>query len=223
MTAKDQCRLFSDPIGREKVHYEVPPATELSNEMKKFISWFEDETDNDPLIKAGLAHLWFVAIHPFDDGNGRIAHAIADMALAKSENSNLRFYSMPSQIRLECDRYYTTLEHIQKSDLDVTNWLEWFLDCLIRAVDNAKETLASVLNKSRFWERFTQESLNERQIKILNLLLDEFEGKLTSSKWAKIAKCSQDTAHRDILNLIELGALQKDPGGGRSTSYSLIM
>ena len=215
--------IVSGPLGREKVHYEAPPAVRVPEEMTKFLSWFEQSTDIDPLLKAGLAHLWFVTIHPFDDGNGRIARAIADMALARAENSHQRFYSMSTQIRNERKEYYRMLERTQKFDLDITHWLEWFLGCLARAVEGAQETLGSVLQKSRFWERFAQEPLNERQIKVLNRLLDGFEGKLTTSKWAKLAKCSQDTAHRDILVLLEQGALQKDPGGGRSTSYSLIL
>lgn len=215
-------QVVSGPFGREKVHYEAPPAARLPDEMTKFLTWFEQPSDVDPLVKAGLAHLWFVTIHPFDDGNGRIARAIADMALAQSENSRQRFYSMSTQIRHERKQYYTTLARTQKSDLNITRWQEWFLGCLVRAVEGAQETLGSVLQKSRFWERFAQEPLNGRQIKVLNRLLDGFEGKLTTSKWAKLAKCSQDTAYRDILDLLERDALQKDPGGGRSTSYSLI-
>jgi Fic family protein len=215
-------QVVSGPLGREKVHYEAPPAARLPDEMTKFLTWFGQSADVDPLAKAGLAHLWFVTIHPFDDGNGRIARAIADMALARSEHSRQRFYSMSTQIRHERKQYYTTLERTQKSNLNVTRWQEWFLGCLVRAVEGSQETLSSVLQKSRFWEHFAQQPLNERQIKVLNRLLDGFEGKLTTSKWAKLAKCSQDTAYRDILDLLERGALQKDPGGGRSTSYSLI-
>ena len=216
-------QVVSGPIGREKVHYEAPPASCLPDEMAKFLHWFEQPGEMDPLLTAGLAHLWFVTIHPFDDGNGRIARAIADMALARLENSKQRFYSMSAQIRRERKDYYTTLEWIQKGSLDVTRWQEWFLDCLLRTIEGSQETLGTVLVKARFWERFAKEPLNERQIKVLNRLLDEFEGKLTTSKWAKLAKCSQDSAYRDILNLIERGALQKNPGGGRSTSYSLIV
>jgi Fic family protein len=216
-------QIVSGPLGREKVHYEAPPAVRVPGEMTKFLSWFEQSTDVDPLLKAGLAHLWFVTIHPFDDGNGRIARAIADMALARAENSQQRFYSMSAQIQNERKDYYRILERTQKSGLDITHWQQSFLGCLARSVEGAQETLGSVLQKSRFWERFAQEPLNERQIKVLNRLLDGFEGKLTTSKWAKLAKCSQDTAHRDILVLLEQGALQKDPGGGRSTSYSLIL
>ncbi len=216
-------QVVSGPVGREKIHYQAPPADRLPDEMASFLRWFELPGDRDPLLVAGLAHLWFVTIHPFDDGNGRIARAIADMALARSEKTGQRFYSMSAQIRKEHKGYYDTLEQTQKGDLDVTRWQEWFLNCLLRAIEGAQETLSRVLQKARFWERFAKEPLNERQIKVLNRLLDGFEGKLTTSKWAKMAKCSQDTAYRDILDLIKRGALRKDPGGGRSTSYSLIM
>jgi Fic family protein len=215
-------QVVSGPVGKEKVHYEAPPATRLPIEMAKFLAWFEEPKDMDPLLTAGLAHLWFVTIHPFDDGNGRIARAIADMALARSEKTDQRFYSMSAQIRRERNYYYKTLEATQKGDLDITQWQAWFLDCLLRAIDGAQDTLGVVLNKAQFWERFAKEPLNERQIKVLNRLLDGFEGKLTTSKWAKLAKCSQDTAYRDILDLVDRRALKKDPGGGRSTSYSLV-
>ena len=215
-------QVISGPVGREKIHYEAPPADRVADEMAKFLRWFEQPGDIDPLLIAGLAHLWFVTIHPFDDGNGRIARAIADMALARSEKTGQRFYSMSAQIRREHKGYYDTLESTQKGELDVTRWQDWFLNCLLGAIEGARETLATVLDKARFWERFAKEPLNERQIKILNRLLDGFEGNLTTSKWAKIAKCSQDTAYRDILNMIDRGALKKDAGGGRSTSYSLI-
>ncbi len=216
-------QVVSGPVGRERVHYQAPPAGRVPDEMAKFLRWFEQPGDTDPLLVAGLAHLWFVTIHPFDDGNGRIARAIADMALARSEKTGQRFYSMSAQIRKEHKAYYDTLEWTQKGDLDVTRWQDWFLNCLLRAIEGAQEALSQILQKARFWERFAKEPLNERQIKVLNRLLDGFEGKLTTSKWAKIAKCSQDTAYRDILHLIERGALRKDPGGGRSTSYSLVM
>jgi len=214
-------QVVSGPVGREKVHYEAPPAERLPEEMARFLNWFENPGKIDPLLTAGLAHLWFVTIHPFDDGNGRIARAIADMVLSRSESSRRRFYSMSAQIRRERKEYYATLESTQKGDVDVTQWQTWFLGCLLRAVEGAHETLGSVLMKARFWERFATEPLNERQITILNKLLDGIEGKLTTSKWAKIAKCSQDTAYRDILDLVRRGALEKDAGGGRSTSYSL--
>ena len=215
-------QVVSGPIGRQKVHYEAPPASRVPEEMDRFLSWFAAPGSTDPLLIAGLAHLWFVTIHPFDDGNGRIARAIADMALARSERSTQRFYSMSAQIRRERSDYYTMLERTQKGALDVTPWQDWFLSCLHRAIEGSQGTLGAVLEKARFWERFAQQSLNERQIKVLSRLLDGFEGKLTTSKWAKLTKCSQDTAYRDILDLVERGALRKDSGGGRSTSYSLV-
>jgi Fic family protein len=215
-------QVVSGAIGKEKVHYEALPAARVPDEMAKFLNWFEQPKDTNPLLTAGLAHLWFVTIHPFDDGNGRIARAIADMALARSEKTGQRFYSMSAQIRNKSNEYYSTLEAVQKGGLNVTQWQIWFLDCLLRAIDGAQDILGAVLNKAQFWERFAKEPLNERQIKVLNRLLDGFEGKLTTSKWAKLAKCSQDTAYRDILDLVERGALKKDPGGGRSTSYSLL-
>ena len=215
-------QVVSGPMGREKVHYEAPPAERVEAEMALFLEWFANPGDGHPLLVASLAHLWFVTIHPFDDGNGRIARAIADMALARSEKSRQRFYSMSSQIRAERKDYYHVLEWTQKGDMDVTRWQDWFLGCLGRAIEESDETLNAVMVKARFWGRFAKEPLNDRQIKAMNKLLDGFEGKLTSSKWAKIAKCSQDTASRDIKDLIERGALQKDPGGGRSTSYSVV-
>ena len=215
-------QVISGPLGKEKVHYEAPPADRIPAEMEKFLCWFAQPGEMDPLLIAGLAHLWFITIHPFDDGNGRIARAIADMALARSEKTGQRFYSMSAQIRHENKSYYDTLEWTQKGNLDVTRWQDWFLNCLHSAIEGAQETLSVVLNKAHFWERFAKEPFNKRQIKMMNMLLDEFEGKLTTSKWAKIVKCSQDTAYRDILDLIDRGALQKDSGGGRSTSYSLV-
>ena len=214
-------QVVSGPMGREKVHYEAPPAARVPDEIAKFLRWFEEPKDTDPLLIAGLAHLWFVTIHPFDDGNGRIARAIADMVLARLENTGQRFYSVSTQLHRERNDYYTMLERTQKGALDVTRWQRWFLNCLLHAIESAEETLGLALGKARFWQRFGEQSLNKRQIKVLKMVLDGFEGKLTSSKWAKIAKCSQDTAHRDIVDLIERGALQKDSGGGRSTSYSL--
>ena len=215
-------QVVSGPIGRQKVHYEAPTAARIPGDMDRFLNWFEAPGNTDPLLIAGLAHLWFVTIHPFDDGNGRIARAIADTALARSERSTQRFYSMSAQIRRERNDYYTTLERTQRGALDVTPWQEWFLSCLHRAIESSHDTLGAVLEKARFWERFAQQSLNGRQVKVLNRLLDGFEGKLTTSKYAKLTKSSQDTAYRDILELLERGALRKDPGGGRSTSYSLV-
>lgn len=215
-------QVISGPVGRSKVHYEAPPATRIEQEMAKFLTWFNQPSDSDPLLLAGLAHLWFVTIHPFEDGNGRIARAIADMALARSENTGQRYYSMSAQIRLQNKAYYQKLESTQKGDCDVTAWQQWFLSCLGDAIDGAQQTLSKVLSKARFWERFATQTLNQRQVKVMNKMFDGFEGKLTTSKWAKLAKCSQDTAYRDILDLIKRGALKRDESGGRSTSYSLI-
>jgi Fic family protein len=214
-------QVVSGPIGKERVHYEAPVAERIRFEMKKLLDWFEKDNSTDLVVNSGVAHLWFVTIHPFDDGNGRIARAIADMVLARSERSPQRFYSMSAQIRQERKAYYDILEATQKGDLDITRWLEWFLGCLSRAFEHAETILAVVLNKARFWERFVGVEFNERQRNIVNRLLNGFEGKLTSSKWAKLAKCSQDTALRDIEDLIRKGVLAKDAAGGRSTSYSL--
>jgi Fic family protein len=215
-------RVVSGPIGRERVHFEAPPASRLENEMNRFLEWFNEPAEADPLLHASLAHLWFVTVHPFDDGNGRIARAVADMALARAENSTQRYYSMSAQIRAERNDYYRELESAQKATLDITRWHAWFLGCLVRAITGAQEKLGAVLDKARFWERFARAPLNERQILVLNRVLDDgFEGKLTTSKWAKLAKCSQDTAYRDVLDLLGRGVLVKNPEGGRSTSYSL--
>jgi len=220
--AKGPMQVVSGPIGKEHVHYEAPAAHRVRDEMKKFLEWFEKDNSTDLVLKAGVAHLWFVTIHPFDDGNGRIARAIADMVLARSERSPQRFYSMSAQIRQERKGYYEILEATQKDELDITRWLEWFLECLGRAFDRAETILATVLSKARFWESFAAVEFNERQREIVNRLLNAFEGKLTSSKWAKLAKCSQDTALRDIEDLIRKKVLVKDAAGGRSTSYSLV-
>jgi Fic family protein len=214
-------RVVSGPIGRERVHYEAPPAERVPAEMKAFLAWFNAPSDMDLVMKSALAHFWFVTIHPFEDGNGRIARAIADLALARSESSPQRFYSMSSQIRLERSAYYKMLERSQRGALDVTLWLDWFLECLGRALAGSDAALSDVMRKAQFWGRFTRAGLNERQIKVLNRMLDGMEGKMTSSKWAKLAKCSQDTAHRDIQDLIKRGALKQNPAGGRSTSYDV--
>jgi Fic family protein len=218
---KGSMQVVSGPIAKERVHYEAPVAVRLRGEMKKFLDWLEKESSTDLVLKAGVAHLWFVTIHPFEDGNGRIARAIADMVLARSERSPQRFYSMSAQIRQERSEYYEILEATQKGDLSITRWLEWFLACLERAFDRAETILAAVLSKARFWDRFTGTEFNERQRSMINRLLNGFEGKLTSSKWAKLTKCSQDSALRDIEDLINKGVLTKDSAGGRSTSYSL--
>lgn len=214
-------QVVSGAIGREKVHYQAPDAKRLRKEMNAFLKWFETDQGVDLVLKAGVAHLWFVTIHPLDDGNGRIARAIADMMLARSENIAERFYSMSAQIRLERNTYYEMLERTQKGKMEITPWLEWFLACLDRAIDGAHTTLGTVLSKAKFFESAQSVNLNDRQKLVLNKLLDGFEGKLTSSKWAKLAKCSQDTANRDINDLVRQSILVKDAAGGRSTSYSL--
>jgi Fic family protein len=214
-------QVVSGPIGKEHVHFEAPMAKRLDGEMKAFLDWFNAKAEIDPVLKAGQAHLWFVTIHPFDDGNGRIARAIADMALARSEHSSQRFYSMSAQIRQERQAYYEILDRTQKGTLDITPWMEWFLSCLGSAIDGAQTTLSAILAKSRFWESISGITINDRQRLVLNRLLEGFEGKLTSSKYAKLAKCSQDTAQRDIVYLVERGILIRNPEGGRSTSYSL--
>jgi Fic family protein len=220
--ADSPMQVVSGPIGKEKVHYEAPAASLIEREMSGFLTWANDAADKtDAVLRAALAHLWFVTIHPFDDGNGRIARAIADWALARSEGSSQRFYSMSAQIQQERNDYYDILERTQKGTLDVTPWMEWFLGCLGRAFVGTETTLAVVLRKARFWESHAQATINERQRVILNRLLDGFIGKLTTTKWAKLAKSSHDTALRDIQDLIEQGILKKDTGGGRSTSYSL--
>jgi Fic family protein len=218
---KGPMQVVSGPMGRESVHYEAPPADQLNGQVAGFLHWFNIVNELDPLIKAGLAHLWFVTIHPFDDGNGRIARAVGDMVLARADQSPQRFYSLSAQIQRERSDYYDRLEQTQKGTLDVTDWLEWFLGCLLRAMQGADVTLSAVLTKARFWRHWADMPMNERQIKLLNRLLDGFEGKLTSSKWAKIAKCSPDTALRDITDLLNRGVLLKSDAGGRSTSYEL--
>lgn len=219
----DPMQVVSGPMGRETVHFQAPDADILQDEMVHFIKWFNTETNIDPVIKAAIAHLWFVTIHPFDDGNGRMARAIADMQLARSDKTSNRFYSMSAQIRKERNAYYDILEYTQKETLDINEWLEWFLGCLDRALSATGETLANVLQKARFWEKYKHTSMNERQKLMINKLLNGFTGKLTSSKWALIAKCSSDTAVRDINDLVKKEVLVKDNSGGRSTSYSLII
>ena len=215
-------QVVSGPLGKEKVHYEAPAATRLNGEMSAFLAFFNGNESGDPLLKAALAHLWFVTIHPFEDGNGRIARAIADMQLARSEGSSQRFYSMSAQIREERNSYYENLERAQQGGLDITPWMEWFIACLGRAIVRSQEMLAGILAKAKFWEAMRNVALNERQRSMLNRLLDGFEGHLTTAKWAKIGNCSHDTALRDIQDLIGKGILVQNPGGSRSTSYSLV-
>ena len=217
-------QVVSGPLGRQRMHFEAPPADRLQSETDRFINWANSASNEPPLIKAGLAHLWFVTLHPFDDGNGRIARALGDLFLARADGSPQRFYSLSAQIQRERKAYYDILERTQKQSLDVTEWLAWFLETLHRAVEQAQHTLDAVLAKTRFWQRWAAPGsapLNERQVKLVNRLLDGFEGKLTSSKWASIAKCSPDTALRDITDLLARGVLRKSDAGGRSTSYEL--
>jgi Fic family protein len=214
-------QVVSGPINREKVHFEAPAARRLPREMKAFLKWFNGRSRGDAVMKAALAHLWLVTLHPFDDGNGRVARAVADMALARSESSSQRFYSMSAQIRQERSAYYEILEETQRGSMDVTLWMEWFLLCLGRAIDSAQISLQSVFYKAHFWEKFGATPLNERQRSVVNRLLDGFEGKLTTSKYGKLTGCSQDTALRDMLGLVERGILVRGEAGGRSTSYEL--
>jgi len=214
-------QVVSGAMGKEHVHFEAPATEKIDTEMKQFLDWFNTEEKLDPVLKAAIAHLWFVTVHPFDDGNGRIARAITDMMLARADETSQRFYSMSAQIRLERKGYYDILERTQKGSLNITNWLNWFLNCLLNALNATESKLGSVLFKSHFWKTHATTNLNDRQIVMLNKILDGFEGKLTSSKWAKITKCSADTALRDIQDLITKDILKKEEGGGRSTSYEV--
>lgn len=219
--ASGPMQVVSGPIGRQRVHFEAPPADRLEAEMRRFLDWINGSVKEPPLIRAALGHLWFVTLHPFDDGNGRVARAIGDLLLARADGSPQRFYSLSAQIQRERKAYYDILERTQKRSMDVTEWFAWFLDALRRAIDQAQFTLDTVLAKAGFWRHWATTPFNERQIKLLNKLLDGFEGKLTSGKWAAIAKCSSDTALRDINDLLTRGVLRKAEGGGRSTSYEL--
>ncbi|MCP3709013.1 Fic family protein [Paraburkholderia sp. CNPSo 3274] len=219
--ASGPMQVISGPIGRQRVHFEAPPANRLEAETRRFLDWLNGPAQEPPLIKAALGHLWFVTLHPFDDGNGRVARAIGDLLLARADGSAQRFYSLSAQIQRERKGYYDILERTQRNSMDVTLWLAWFFDALHRAVDQAQITLDAVLAKARFWREWATTPFNERQVKLLNRLLDGFDGKLTSGKWAAIAKCSSDTALRDINDLVARGVLRKAEGGGRSTSYEL--
>jgi Fic family protein len=214
-------QVVSGPMGKETVHFQAPSSDRIELEIKRFLDWFENEEETDLVLKAAITHLWFVTIHPFDDGNGRITRAITDMVLARSDKSIKRFYSMSAQIRLERKQYYEQLENTQKGNSDITDWILWFLQCLINAIETTDETLSKILHKAEFWKLHSTTILNDRQQKIINRLLDGFDGKLTTSKWGKINKCSQDTALRDIQDLIKKDILQKEASGGRSTNYEL--
>jgi Fic family protein len=215
-------QVLSGPVGRELVHFQAPDAKRLPGEMKRFLDGFNSSPDTDPVLKAAVAHLWFVTIHPFDDGNGRIARAIADMALSRADGSKDRFYSMSAAIEAERKEYHLQLESAQRGSLDITSWLAWFLGCLDRAIDASETLLASVLRKARLWQRINMKPVNERQREVINRMLEHhWKGHLSSSKYARLAKCSQDTALRDIKELLERGVLIKNESGGRSTSYRL--
>jgi len=218
----DPMQVVSGPMGNEHVHFKAPDSAVLNKEMKLFLAWFNESTDTNALLKAALAHLWFVTIHPFDDGNGRLARTITDMLLARADGISKRFYSMSAQIRIERKQYYDILEKTQRGSTDITGWIHWFLECLNRSLIASEDKLSNVLYKARFWDSIKEFDLNERQRKMINKLLDDFEGKLTSSKWAKICKCSQDTAGRDIQSMISKNILVKEASGGRSTSYTLV-
>ena len=219
--SKGSMQVVSGPVGREKVHYIAPAANVIENEMRLFIDWFNLEHRTDWVMKAAIAHLWFVTVHPFEDGNGRISRALSDMLLARSDEQSYRFYSMSTQIRKERNAYYDILEKTQKGSLDITKWIEWFLMSLLKAIEHSDVVLEKIINKHHFWVRYSGLTLNERQRKLLNLLLDDFQGALNTSKWAKVAKCSQDTALRDIQDLIDKKILTKSEQGGRSTNYIL--
>ncbi len=214
-------QVVSGPIGKEKVHFQAPDAAVLQREMDEFIKWFNTNTTVEPVIKAGITHLWFVTLHPFDDGNGRIARALTDMLLARADGSPQRFYSMSAQIRLERKSYYSILEKTQRGNLNITQWLEWFMNCLVTALQTSDVILARVLKKAAFWQTYGVSVSNPRQQTMLNLLLDGHELAVTSSKWAKVTKCSQDTASRDIQDLLTKNILRKTASGGRSTKYEL--
>ena len=215
-------QVVSGAIGRERVHFEAPAAERIAGEMDRFLMWLEQDQGLDPVLKAGIAHFWFVTIHPFEDGNGRIGRAIADLLLARSDGMAERFYSLSSQIEAERTGYYEKLEACQRGGLDITIWLRWFLECFGRALKGAEGLLEEVLRKARLWERINHGPVNDRQRGVVNRLLDGFDGKLTSSKYSKLAKCSTDTALRDIQDLVGRGVLLQSSSGGRSTSYELV-
>jgi len=215
-------QVVSGAMGKEKVHFQAPDSELIEYEMLRFLDWFNNYDKTDLVIKAAIAHLWFVTIHPFEDGNGRITRALSDMILARADKGNQRFYSMSAQIRKERNGYYDILEKTQKGSLDITEWITWFLQCLINTLISTDLILKKVLYKADFWNKRSRTIINERQRKLLNKLLDGFDGNLTSSKWAKIALCSKDTAIRDINDLIHKGILRKESSGGRSTHYGLM-
>lgn len=220
--ASGAMQVVSGQLGNKTIHFEAPHADRLEFEMASFLKWFETDHPMDPVMKAAIAHFWFVTIHPFEDGNGRIGRAITDLLLARADGMPERFYSMSSQIEADRKEYYLQLERSQRGDLDITSWLEWFINCMLRALTGTEQKLSTILHKSKIWEIANTTQINERQRKVINRLLDGFEGKLNTSKYAKLAKCSEDTALRDIRILLDHGILLQNAGGGRSTSYALI-
>ncbi|MDW7691007.1 Fic family protein [Flammeovirgaceae bacterium SG7u.111] len=218
-----EMQVVSGPMGRERIHFQAPSPQVVKKEMDAFLDWFDQNPETDGVLKAAIAHFWFIIIHPFDDGNGRIARAISDMLLARAEETSQRFYSFSNQILSEKKKYYAVLQNVQHSSGDITEWLDWFLNCLYKALLNTEETLKRVLQKADFWDGHKETVLNSRQRLMLNKLLDGFDGKLKSSKWAKITKCSADTALRDIKDLIDKGILKQEESGGRSTNYELVL
>ena len=214
-------QVVSGPIGKENVHYQAPDAAEIPKAMETLMTWINEDRETEPVLKAGIAHLWFLTIHPFEDGNGRIARALTDLILARSDESPMRFYSMSAQIQSEREKYYQMLEKTQKGTLDITEWLKWFLKSLEQAILSTEDMLKNIFKKADFWKRHESIQLNERQRFMINKLTEDFEGKLKTSKWAKMTKCSQDTALRDIADLMEKGILKKEKEGGRSTNYEL--
>ena len=219
---KGEMQVVSGPMGKEKIHFHAPSPEQVKREMDEFLDWFNKETNIDAVLKAAIAHFWFIIIHPFDDGNGRIARALSDLLLARSEDSSQRFYSLSSQILIERKVYYEILQKVQHSSGDITKWLDWFLNCLYRALKSTEETMKKVLRKADFWDKHKETVLNSRQRLMLNKLMDGFDGKLKTSKWAKISKCSADTALRDIKDLIDKSIIKQEKSGGRSTNYELI-
>jgi len=215
-------QVVSGPMGKERVNYQAPKAADIEKEMILFFDWFNQKQDIDLVLRAGIAHLWFVTIHPFEDGNGRIARAITDMILAQSDRQTYRFYSMSTQIRKERNAYYDLLEKTQKGSLEITKWLIWFLNCLLHAIETSDIIFSKVIFTHNFWLKNAPQIENDRQKKILNMLIEGFDGKLSTAKWAKICHCSPDTALRDIQDLVNKQILRKLPGGGRSTGYDLI-
>jgi Fic family protein len=215
-------QIVSGAMGKEKIHYEAVPAERVKAEMDIFLKWFNSSTAIDPVMKAAIAHFWFIIIHPFDDGNGRIARALSDLWLARADGTKERYYSMSSQIRIERKKYYEILQRVQHSKGDITEWLEWFLHCLRRALLASEATMQTVMRKNDFWKLHEKTEFNVRQRKMLNRLFDGLEGKLQTSKWAKMTKCSSDTALRDIRDLMAKGILRQETSGGRSTNYELV-